>query len=71
MDTTQILLEDIERFLVAAGMEPTTFGQKAVRDWKLVERLRGGGSVTLRNADRLRAFMAAYRAESAKHGRAA
>lgn len=58
---TKSVLSDIETFLAHSGMAATTFGQRAVRDWRLVKRLRDGGDVTTRNADRIREFI---RAES-------
>ena len=61
MNSTQLLLSDVEAFLAETGMEASTLGQKSVRDWKVVRRLREGGSVTLRNADRLREFMEKHR----------
>jgi hypothetical protein len=51
------LLAEIEAFLEETGMAATTFGQLAIRDWQLVERLRGGGDVTTRKAEAIRAFM--------------
>lgn len=52
------LLAEIESFLAETGMAATTFGQRTVRDWRLLERLRGGGDVTTRKAEAIRAFMA-------------
>jgi hypothetical protein len=52
------LLDEIEAFLAATGMSPTIFGNQVVRDWRLVDRLRRGGDVTTRNAERIRGFMA-------------
>ena len=59
MSTNQLLLAEIQRFLKRTGMAETTFGQKATNNWRLVERLQAGGSVTLTAADRIRAFIAA------------
>lgn len=58
--TKSHLLTEIESFLAKSGMAATTFGQKAVHEWRLVERLRDGGDVTTRTAERIRAFMAAH-----------
>ena len=52
------LLAEIEAFLAETGIAETTFGQRAIRDWQLVERLRDGGDVTTRKAEVIRAFMA-------------
>ena len=54
------LLSEIERFLDATGMAASTFGQKAVHQWRLVENLRDGGDVTTRTADRIRTFIAEH-----------
>ena len=40
-------------------MSATYFGKRAVNNSELVERLRAGGDVTIRTADRLREFMEA------------
>ena len=55
------LLIEIESFLEVSGMAATTFGQKAVHEWRLVERLRDGGDVTTRTAERIREFIAQHR----------
>jgi len=52
------LLAEIEAFLDETGMAATTFGEKAIRDWQLVRRLREGGDVTTRKAEIIRAFIA-------------
>lgn len=57
MSETQKLLHEIEAFLQTAGMAETTFGRKAVNDGKLIQRLRGGGSVTLEKASDIRRFI--------------
>jgi hypothetical protein len=51
------LLGEIEAFLAETGMAATTFGQRSIRDWTLVDRLRVGGDVTTRKAETIRAFM--------------
>jgi hypothetical protein len=56
------LLGEIEAFLSGTGMAPTTFGQRSIHDWKLVERLRNGGDVTTRKAELIRAFIASHHA---------
>ena len=52
------ILHDIESFLAETGMSATYFGKRAVNNSELVDRLRAGGDVTIRTADRVRAFMA-------------
>ena len=56
--TTRALLTEIEAFLAEAGMSPTKFGLAAVNDGHLIKNLRGGASVTLKTADKVRAYMA-------------
>jgi phosphopantothenoylcysteine decarboxylase/phosphopantothenate--cysteine ligase len=52
------LLAGIERFLAASGMAPTKFGVAAVNDGHLVANLRKGHGVTLKTADKIRAYLA-------------
>jgi len=51
------LLAEIEAFLEESGVTPTKFGIAAVNDGHLVKNLRAGSSVTLKTADRVRAYM--------------
>jgi phosphopantothenoylcysteine decarboxylase / phosphopantothenate---cysteine ligase len=51
------LLTEIEAFLADSGLTATKFGLAAVNDGHLVANLRRGNSVTLKTADRVRAFM--------------
>lgn len=51
------ILSEIDAFLIETGIAETTFGQKAIRQWNLVERLRAGGSVGWRQEKRIRDFM--------------
>ncbi len=53
------LLTEIEAFLAETGLTPTKFGLASVNDGHLVANLRRGNSVTLKTADRVRAFMRA------------
>ena len=57
MSSEQKLLQEILAFCRATGMAETTFGQQAVHEWSLVERLRSGRTVTLRIADMARTFI--------------
>jgi len=59
--STDKLLSEIETFIEKHRMSPTAFGEASMGDRHLVRRLKGGGSVTLDTADRLRIFMADYR----------
>jgi phosphopantothenoylcysteine decarboxylase / phosphopantothenate---cysteine ligase len=57
MSTTRTLLAEIEAYLASSRLTPTKFGMAAVNDGHLVANLRKGHSVTLKTADRVRAFM--------------
>lgn len=62
MHNLSAVLSDIEAFLASTGMAASTFGQKAVHDWQLVDRLRAGGDVTMRTAVRIQNFITESRA---------
>jgi phosphopantothenoylcysteine decarboxylase / phosphopantothenate---cysteine ligase len=51
------LLAEIERYLARTGATPTKFGLAAVNDGHLVANLRSGHSITLKTADKVRAYM--------------
>jgi phosphopantothenoylcysteine decarboxylase / phosphopantothenate---cysteine ligase len=55
------LLAEIEGFLAGCGQTATKFGIAAVNDGHLVANLRKGSSVTLKTADKVRAYMARQR----------
>ena len=57
------LLTEIEAFLALTGLTPTKFGIAAVNDGHLVANLRKGNSITLKTADRVRAYMERERME--------
>ena len=59
--TTRDLLTDIEAFLAECGVSATKFGLAAVNDGHLIKNLRSGASVTLKTADKVRAYMAQQR----------
>ena len=52
----------LNAFLEETGMSPTTLGMKAVGDPNLLRQIGRGRSPSLRTADRVLAFMAAYEA---------
>jgi hypothetical protein len=54
------MLDQIERFLAAHTMKPSRFGLEAMGDGALVQQLRAGRSLSLRNAERVVRFMASY-----------
>ena len=58
--TDSSVLNEIDRFLKTSRMSPATFGQKAVHDWRLVDRLRKGGEVLPRTEKRILAFISSY-----------
>ncbi len=53
------LLEEVEAYLLATGMGPTTFGKKTLNDGHAVRRMREGLPITSKNMSKMRAFMAA------------
>ncbi len=59
------LLDEIDNFLTASGMAPSTLGRRAVGSGHIVGRLRAGENVTMRTVERLRDFMRDYRAATA------
>ena len=63
--TGTTLLAEIEAFLAERGVSASKFGLAAVKDGHLVANLRKGNSVTLRTADKVRAYMAERRRSSA------
>src|SRR5262245_42189102 len=55
--TAKSLLTEIEAYLSRTGASPTKFGLAAVNDGHLVANLRKGHSITLKTADKVRAYM--------------
>ena len=53
----------LNAFLGSTGMSPTTLGMLAVGDPNLLRQIERGRSPSLRTADRILAFMAAYEAD--------
>ncbi len=64
MNLTSDLLAEIDSFLAESGMAASTFGQRAVRDWRFVERLRDG-RVTVSLVERAQSYMADWRQRKA------
>lgn len=68
MDTTLAsdadVLNAIERFCEEHEVSPTTFGRMAIGDGSLVTNLRANRSLTLKTANRILKFMAAYRPQA-------
>lgn len=60
--TNGTLVDEIENFLRESGMEATIFGHRVNREWRLVDRLRSGGDVTTRTAEKIRTFIEQNRA---------
>ena len=65
MDANQQLVAEIEAYAAATGMAVRTFCKKAAGNSELVERMRGGGSVTLKIAERVRNYIRANPAKRA------
>jgi hypothetical protein len=59
MQTEADLLSLIERAAEARRIKPSTLCMRALGDKKLPERLRAGGSMTIKNARRLLAYLEA------------
>jgi hypothetical protein len=60
MDPQAKLLAEVEAFLEAERMTPTTFGVRALNDGKFVFRLRAGVNMTIRTMRRAQDFMTTY-----------
>lgn len=58
------LLELIDAFLAQTNMPPTRFGREAMGDGALVAQLRAGRSLSLKNAEKVVAYMEANRPEA-------
>lgn len=56
-DPAEILLSDIDGFLVRTGMPPSVFGLRAVHDPNLVRNLRAGREPRFATLKRVRDFM--------------
>lgn len=61
MSTVKSLIAEIEAFCRDAGIAEPTFGTRAAKDGKFVNRLRGGGGVTLRTVEKVQAYIAEQR----------
>jgi hypothetical protein len=57
------LVTDVETFLARTRMNPQVFGRKVCRNSRLVERLRSGGDVQTRTADKIRSFIVDHGAQ--------
>jgi len=53
------LLKAVEAFLATTGMAPTRFGRDVMGEASLVARLRDGRSLSLKNANKVIAFIKA------------
>lgn len=62
---TRALRDEIRSFLTETGMSSSYFGKCAAGNSELVSRIEAGKTVTLRTAERVRAFMAVRRANGA------
>lgn len=65
MLTDQALLEKIEHFLKEHDVAPSRFGRDVMGDGALVQHLRAGRSLSLRNAEKVVRFMEAYQPQQA------
>jgi hypothetical protein len=60
MNETSTLIREIDAFLASAGMKQTAFGLEVLNDPALLTRLRAGGTVTLRTAEKIREYIATH-----------
>jgi hypothetical protein len=58
--TDAMLLEAVDAFLARNDMKPTRLGIEALGEGGLVKSIREGRSLSLRNAEKLVAFMEDY-----------
>lgn len=64
-EDTQNLVERIRAYCKAHKMAPTTFGNRAVNDGKLVSRLEAGRTVTLSTLAKIERVLAGKPEDSA------
>ena len=62
MDSTDPILVDVEKFLQAAQMTATAFGQKALNDPTLVHELRNGRECKRRTRARILEYIEEFAA---------
>lgn len=62
---TKTLLSEIDEFQAEVGMSDYQVGWKAIKNGRLVERLRAGGRVWPEQEERVRAFIASQRQHEA------
>lgn len=60
--TDDDLLRAVEEFLARTSMAHTRLGREVMGDGSLVQHLRAGRSLSLRNAEKLMRFMTEYEA---------
>lgn len=65
MSTISSLLDRIRLHCEQRGISPATFGLKTVNDGKLVRRLEGGGTISLRTLERIEAELSSQEPERA------
>ncbi len=71
MSAQEKLLAEVEAFLVKHDMDHTRFGIEAFKDPSFVGTLRKGRRVRIDTADKVRAFMAAWKPPKPRPKRAA
>ena len=60
------LLDHVEAFLARSGMKASRFGLEAMKEGGLVKSLRDGRSLSLKNANKVLAFIRAHDAKEAE-----
>lgn len=46
-------VDEVEKYLASAGTSPSRLGLEAINCDKIINRVRKGGNITLKNADRI------------------
>lgn len=57
--TTDDIIRELESYAEMVGLSPATVTSRAVSNSRLYERMKAGGSCSLKTADRVRSYMAA------------
>lgn len=58
------LLDEIDTFIRVHRLSESAFGRLAINDWKLIRQLQAGRRLWPDTEQRVRGFMASYRAEA-------
>lgn len=64
MLTDQALLAKVEQFIADKNIPPSRFGREVMGDGALIQTLREGRSLTLKNAGKVIQYIQSYRPET-------